>query len=47
MFRHQKLTVEVSSVAHIEQCAVLILASMYNSGLEREGRVDITNGWEG
>jgi hypothetical protein len=47
MFRHQKLTAEVSSVTHIKQYAVLILASMYNSGLEREGRVDITNGWEG
>lgn len=30
----------------IRWCAVLILAGMYNIGLQREGRVYITSSWE-
>jgi hypothetical protein len=45
-FRQQKLMVE-TSITHKRQCAVLIVASMYNGSFQREGRVDTTNGWEG
>jgi hypothetical protein len=31
----------------IRQCAVLIVANMHNGNLQCEGRVDITNRWEG
>jgi len=46
VFRQQKLTAEVS-VTHIRQRAVLIVASMYNGGLQRERRTDITDRWKG
>jgi hypothetical protein len=46
VFRQQKLTAE-TSVTHVRQCAVLIVASMYSGGLQREIRTDITDGWEG
>jgi len=46
VFRQQKFTAE-TSVTHVRQCAVLIVASMYSGGLQREGRADITDGWEG
>lgn len=28
-------------------CTVLVVENMYNSGLQREGRMDTANGWEG
>jgi hypothetical protein len=36
-----------TSITHIRQFAILIVASIYNGGLQREGRVDTTDGWEG
>jgi hypothetical protein len=46
VFRQQKLTAE-TSVTHVRQRAVLIVASMYSGGLQRERRTDIMDGWEG
>jgi hypothetical protein len=46
LFRQQKFTAE-TSVTHVRLRAVLIVASMYSGGLQREGRADITDGWEG
>jgi hypothetical protein len=36
-----------ADVTHIKQCAILIVARIYNSGLQSEGRVIAVNGWEG
>jgi hypothetical protein len=41
-----KLTAK-TSVTHIRQCAVLIVASLYNGSLKHEGWVDAAHGWEG
>jgi hypothetical protein len=41
-----KLTAE-ASVTHIRQSAVLIVTSLYNNSLQREGWVDVAHKWEG
>lgn len=44
VFRQHKLTEK----GHIKQCAIMLVTSMYNRDLQREGGVDTAlNGWKG